>query len=384
MSVATEIETLQTNLSNCYTAVENKGGTIPATQSFNNLSTAINSISGGSAQPVIEALTVTPSTQSQTILPQLGVDGYSPVTVSAVDSNIDPNILSNNIKNGVTILGVTGTYEGGSSSDTEIIQVYNKGSSVSSNTNVLVTKYDYKNYIILNNQYNSIVPSADNKSITCNPRSETNILFYNTFGGNFNYINTLTFDVCFSGTTSSNFQDICSIGGPSLDSNASNQGIYLTYMRSGNLSFYMYLPVSNQFVELSTGITRQNFVVNEKYYIRLNINTSKVATVYVKIGDDGSYTQVTQQTLSEMPRIDYKQVLYGNHTSSSYSDFVLVYYTENCSITTNSYNPGSLYFPGVYGITNTTNTRSDTFSGITQSYIGTATSGSVKILKTTS
>lgn len=384
MSIASAITNAQQRIVNAYTAVSNKGGTLPVTQNLTNLPNAITSIPSGGSSPVINSLSITPTTSQQTYTATGGVDGYSPVTVSAVDNNIDPNITAGNIKNGVTILNVTGTYEGGSSTDTEIIQVYNNGSSVSSNTNVLVTKYDYKNYIIFNNQYNSIVPSTDNKSITCNPRSETNILFYNTFGGNFNYINTLTFDVCFSGTTSTNFQDICSIGGPSLDSSAANQGIYLAYMRSGNLSFYMYLPVSNQFVELSTGITRQNFVVNEKYYIRLNINTSKVATVYVKIGDDGSYTQVTQQTLSEMPRMDYRQVLYGNHTSSSYSDFVLVYYTENCSITTNSYNPGSLYFPGVYGITNTTNARSDTFSGITQSYIGTATSGSVKILKTTS
>ena len=53
------------------------------------------------------ALNITPSTSSQTI-----PAGYtSGGTVSAVDSTIDSNILAENIKAGVTILGVTGTYE---------------------------------------------------------------------------------------------------------------------------------------------------------------------------------------------------------------------------------------------------------------------------------
>ena len=63
--------------------------------------------SGGSA--VIEELNVTPSTSAQTITASAGVDGYSPVQVAAVDSSIDPNILSNNIIQGVTILGISGS-----------------------------------------------------------------------------------------------------------------------------------------------------------------------------------------------------------------------------------------------------------------------------------
>ena len=65
-----------------------------------------------STPPVIQSLSVTPSTSSQTITAPSGVDGYSPISVSAVDNTIDSNITANNIKSGVTILGVTGTYEG--------------------------------------------------------------------------------------------------------------------------------------------------------------------------------------------------------------------------------------------------------------------------------
>lgn len=61
---------------------------------------------------VIESLSITPTTSAQTITPTTGVDGYSPITVSAVDSSIDNNIVAGNIRDGVTILGITGDYEG--------------------------------------------------------------------------------------------------------------------------------------------------------------------------------------------------------------------------------------------------------------------------------
>lgn len=73
--------------------------------------TIINSINKGK-QPVIDALNVTPSTSAQTITATGGTDGYSPVNVSAVTSAIDANIVAGNIKDGVSILGVTGNYQG--------------------------------------------------------------------------------------------------------------------------------------------------------------------------------------------------------------------------------------------------------------------------------
>lgn len=61
---------------------------------------------------VVESLSITPTTSAQSFTPTSGVDGYSPVTVSAVDSSIDANITAGNIKSGVEILGVEGTYSG--------------------------------------------------------------------------------------------------------------------------------------------------------------------------------------------------------------------------------------------------------------------------------
>lgn len=60
--------------------------------------------------PSIQSLNITPSTSAQTFIPS-GIDGYGPVTVSAVTSSIDANITAENIKKDVEILCVTGTLE---------------------------------------------------------------------------------------------------------------------------------------------------------------------------------------------------------------------------------------------------------------------------------
>lgn len=50
MSIASAIQAAQGKVANAYTAVSNKGGTLPATQNLSNLPDAINSISGGGSQ----------------------------------------------------------------------------------------------------------------------------------------------------------------------------------------------------------------------------------------------------------------------------------------------------------------------------------------------
>lgn len=74
-------------------------------------------VSGGST-PTISSLAITPSTSAQTFNAN-NVDGYKPVTVSAVTSSIDSNISAENIRKDVEILGVTGTYEGSDGSSTK-------------------------------------------------------------------------------------------------------------------------------------------------------------------------------------------------------------------------------------------------------------------------
>lgn len=66
----------------------------------------------GGSSAVIQSINITPSTSAQTITASGGVDGYSPLNVSAVTNSIDANIVAGNIKKDVQILGITGSYEG--------------------------------------------------------------------------------------------------------------------------------------------------------------------------------------------------------------------------------------------------------------------------------
>ena len=72
-------------------------------------------ITGTKAEPTYQSKTVNPSTSQQVVNPDSNYNGLSSVTVNAVTSAIDNNIQAGNIKKDVSILGVTGTLESGSS-----------------------------------------------------------------------------------------------------------------------------------------------------------------------------------------------------------------------------------------------------------------------------
>ena len=57
--------------------------------------------------------TITPTIEEQVVFPDDNYNGLNKVTVNAVTNEIDENIKSENIKNGVDILGITGNYVGG-------------------------------------------------------------------------------------------------------------------------------------------------------------------------------------------------------------------------------------------------------------------------------
>ena len=75
--------------------------------------TAIAAVAPFAVAPALQDRTVTPTTSSQEIT-KTDADcyGLGTVTVSAVTAAIDANIIPENIKSGVAILGVTGSYSG--------------------------------------------------------------------------------------------------------------------------------------------------------------------------------------------------------------------------------------------------------------------------------
>ena len=158
MSIQTAIQSAQQKVANAYTAVENKGGTLPSTQNLSNLPNAINSIPTAT-EPTLASLTVTPSTTAQTLTPPSGTDGYNTVKVNAVTSAIDSDIVAGNIKSGVNILGVTGTVTA-LAGETKTVSI----TSTSGNT---FTPSSGKNGIT------SIKCNPTNKALTITPTTTT-------------------------------------------------------------------------------------------------------------------------------------------------------------------------------------------------------------------
>ena len=65
---------------------------------------------GGNVQT---SKTVNPQTEQILVRPDEGFDALEKVYVNAVTNTIDENIVAGNIKEGVEILGITGSYEQG-------------------------------------------------------------------------------------------------------------------------------------------------------------------------------------------------------------------------------------------------------------------------------
>lgn len=78
-------------------------------------------------QPSLQEKTVTPTVDTQEIIPDLDKEGLSKVTVEGVTSSIDSNITPENIKSGVEILSVTGTLEGAKEEQSKSITITQNG-----------------------------------------------------------------------------------------------------------------------------------------------------------------------------------------------------------------------------------------------------------------
>lgn len=108
---------------------------------------------------------VTPSIDLQIIEPD---EGYtlSKVTISGVTSNIDSNIKSENIAKDITILGVTGTFDGGIT-PSGTLEITNNGT------------YDVTNYANANVSVSGSLSSGDRLQWKCD---NVKSLFYEFYG----------------------------------------------------------------------------------------------------------------------------------------------------------------------------------------------------------
>ena len=106
-TIVDRLTTIDNALISIKQAIINKGQT--PSGNITTYASAIEAIPT-SAQPIYTSLNVTPSTVAQTLTAPTAATLYNTVIVSAVTSAIDSDITAANIKSGVNILGVTGTF----------------------------------------------------------------------------------------------------------------------------------------------------------------------------------------------------------------------------------------------------------------------------------
>ena len=112
MSVATEIQRIQGAKSDLRSAIQAKGVSVPSNALIDAYPDYVDAIPQGSA-PSLQNKTISPSTSDQSVSADSGYDGLNTVTIPGVTSSIDSNITPGNIKDGISILGVIGSYSGG-------------------------------------------------------------------------------------------------------------------------------------------------------------------------------------------------------------------------------------------------------------------------------
>ena len=115
MSIADELTQLATDISNAYSAINTKGGTIPANKNTNNLATAISTISGSAKPEETKTVALDMANGDQVVTPTAG-SVLTQVTVEKPST-----MIPSNIKKNITIGGVTGTLE---AEETDIVADY--------------------------------------------------------------------------------------------------------------------------------------------------------------------------------------------------------------------------------------------------------------------
>lgn len=313
MSIQTEIERLENAKSALKTSITNKGVIVDEGKKLNEYSALVDSIVELKGQ----TKTVVPSTSEQTISPDAQYNGLTSVTVNAVTSAIDSNIVADNIKKDVSILGVTGTYAPEEEIDTsdatatanQILEgatAYVNGQKITETLPLFpnTSTFTVDNAGVTNNTEDSTLELTTINTLKQTLDSNLNMKFSAPYADITTAIG-LTADKIVSGNTILNVVGTASTG-TTPDVTISNEEYGLETATSGEgdndtgYKFYTNANVQSKLYE--TGSIVEVHITNELLAQVLGITADKIKAGETIAGVIGTYdpTQEAQQQINEL------------------------------------------------------------------------------------
>lgn len=312
MSIQTEIERLENAKSALKTSITNKGVIVDEGKKLNEYSALVDSIVELKGQ----TKTVVPSTSEQTISPDAQYNGLTSVTVNAVTSAIDSNIVADNIKKDVSILGVTGTYAPEEEIDTsdatatanqilEGVTAYVNGQKITGTLPLFpnTSTFTVDNAGVTNNTEDSTLELTTINTLKQTLDSNLNMKFSAPYADITTAIG-LTADKIVSGNTILNVVGTASTG-TTPDVTISNEEYGLETATSGEgdndtgYKFYTNANVQSKLYE--TGSIVEVHITNELLAQVLGITADKIKAGETIAGVIGTYdpTQEAQQQIND-------------------------------------------------------------------------------------
>ena len=329
-SISENLKLNKNNWNNVKLAIEDKG-----VSTLNKTTTEYADLIR-SIKAVLEEKNITPSTSLQVIVPDADVEGFNKINVSAVTSDIDENIIPENIKKDITILGITGILE--SSASTEITNLayffYNNYRTPNDYWFLVNNKVNDMKYMLYRSTIDAGTYNLDISGITAEANLES--VFYDATPSG---IANIILKVCNTNTSLKKLMHGDNIKGNSSnyynfsisdDSDCSSiESLYLTFCNKWYGTINLTKLSSSPLKNLQETFTYMN-VLNEIIGLN-NLDVSQVTTLYRTFKYFNNNVGVTIETI-DLSSWNYSNVTNFNEMFN-YAKVKTVEMNENINIT---------------------------------------------------
>lgn len=313
-----------------YNAIIEKGQQ-PIKDEFNTYANAILNI-----EPNLQNKIVSPSISDINVVADAEYDGLGNVTVSAVTNEIDENIIPENIKKDITILGIAGILESGGNTEFNNLAYffYNNYRIPSNYWNLVTNKVTDMKYMLYKSTMDAGTYDLDISGITAEANLES--VFYDATPSG---IANIILKVCNTNTSLKKLMHGDNIKGSSSnyynfsisdDSDCSSiESLYLTFCNKWYGTINLTKLSSSPLKNLQETFTYMN-VLNEIIGLN-NLDVSQVTTLYRTFKYFNNNVGVTIETI-DLSSWNYSNVTNFNEMFN-YAKVKTVEMNENINIT---------------------------------------------------